>query len=288
MLTSRPGAGTTVTVEVPAARRGEDVAVLRVGQLRVGLPAGAIRKVSQFATADVIVRNGRSLVRVGDRLVRFTPLAELCGETAGQRQLLIEGVAAGQPIALAVDAIEGQEEVLLRPLTRLSPTGTMLEGVSLLAGGAPIGVLSPLVLAQGEAGTAPRAAAAARPPAPLRVLLVDDSMVTREMERRLLEDAGFVVAVAAEASDALAQLGAERFDCVVTDIEMPGMDGYELTRHLRSVPQLSQLPVIVVSTRERPEDRLRGLEAGADAYLTKQRLDPGELAGLIRRLGGRR
>ena len=155
-----------MTVEVPAARRGEDVAVLRVGQLRVGLPAGAIRKVSQFATADVIVRNGRSLVRVGDRLVRFTPLAELCGEAAGQRQLLIEGVAAGQPIALAVDAIEGQEEVLLRPLTRLSPTGTMLEGVSLLAGGAPIGVLSPLVLAQGEAGTAPRAAAAAGPPAP--------------------------------------------------------------------------------------------------------------------------
>jgi chemotaxis protein histidine kinase CheA len=287
-LSSRPGAGTTVTVDVPAARRGEDIAVLRVGQLRIGLPAGVIRKVTQIAAVDVIVRNGRSLVRVGDRLVRFTPLAELCDEAPAARQLLIEGLAAGQPIAVAVDAIEGQEEVLLRPLTRLTPAGTLLEGACLLASGAPIGVLSPLALVQGTAVAAPRAATAARPAAPLRVLLVDDSMVTREMERRMLEDAGFVVAVASEAGDALAQLGAERFDCVVTDIEMPGMDGYELTRHLRSVPQLSQLPVIVVSTRERPEDRLRGLEAGADAYLTKQRLDPGELADLIRRLGGRR
>ena len=287
VLTSGPGIGTTVTVDVPAARRGEDVAVLRVGRLRIGLPAGAIRRVTQLAPDDVIERSGRLLARDGDRLVPFTSLAALCGETPAARQLLIEGVAAGQPMAVAVDAIEGQEEVLLRPVTRLAPAGALLEGVSLLASGTPIGVLSPLVLAQGHVRQAAQTTPAPRAVAPLRVLLVDDSMVTREMERRLLEDAGFVVSVAAEAGDALAQLGAGRFDCVVTDVEMPGMDGYELTRHLRSVPQLSQLPVIVVSTRERPEDRLRGLEAGADAYLTKQRLNPGELAGLIRRLGGR-
>jgi len=287
-IASRAGAGTTVTVEVPAARRGEDVVVLRAGQVRLGLPAGVVRRVTQIATADVIVRSGRPLARVGDRLVPFTPLAELCGEVPAARQILIEGEAAGQPVAVAVDAIEGQEEVLLRPLTRLTASGTMLEGVSLLGSGAPIGVLSPLALAHGAVAPAPRGTTAPRAAAPLRVLLVDDSMVTREMERRLLEDAGFVVALATDGADALAQLGAERFDCVVTDIEMPGMDGYELTRHVRAVPQLAQLPVVVVSTRERPEDRLRGLEAGADAYLTKQRLDPGELTGLIRRLGGRR
>ena len=287
-LSSRPGAGTTVTVEVPAARRGDDIAVLRVGQLRLGLPASAIRRVTQLAAADVIERNGETLARVGDRLVRFTPLAAACGESPAPRQLLIEGIAAGQPIAAAVDAIEGHEEVLLRPLTRLASTGPLIEGATLLASGAPIAVLSPLALAQERGWRPARPTASARAAAPLRVLLVDDSMVTREMERRLLEDAGFVVAVAPDADEALAQLAAERFDCVVTDVEMPGMDGFELTRHLRGVPHLSQLPVIVVSTREHPEDRLRGLEAGADAYLTKQRLDPGELAGLIRRLGGRR
>ena len=286
-LTSGPGLGTTVTVEVPAARRGEDVVVLRAGRLRIGLPAGVIRRVTQISADAIIERNGRLLAKTGERLVPFTSLASLCGEVPAARQLLIEGMAAGQSIAVAVDSIEGQEEVLLRPVTRLAPMGGMLEGVSLLASGAPIGVLSPIALVKAHRHHPSAPAPAARAAAPLRVLLVDDSLVTREMERRLLEDAGFDVSVAAETSDALSQLGAERFDCVVTDIEMPGMDGYELTRHLRSVPHLSQLPVIVVSTRERPEDRLRGLEAGADAYLTKQHLNPGELATLIRRLGGR-
>jgi CheY-like chemotaxis protein len=95
------------------------------------------------------------------------------------------------------------------------------------------------------------------------------------------------VAVVGDADEALSRLGEESFDCLVTDIEMPGMDGFELTAHLRSIDHFSQLPIIVVSTRDRPEDRLRGLKAGADAYLTKQSLDAGELVDLVRRLGGR-
>jgi CheY-like chemotaxis protein len=107
------------------------------------------------------------------------------------------------------------------------------------------------------------------------------------MERRLLEDAGFTVIVAGDADEALGRLGEEAFDCIVTDIEMPGMDGFELTEHLRSMEHFAQLPIVVVSTRDRPEDRLRGLRAGADAYLTKQSLDAGELVDLVRRLAGR-
>jgi CheY-like chemotaxis protein len=121
----------------------------------------------------------------------------------------------------------------------------------------------------------------------VRVLLVDDSLVTREMERRLLEDAGFRVIAAGDAEEALSSLGEEDFDCMVTDIEMPGMDGFELTAQVRAIEHLAQLPIIVVSTRDRPEDRLRGLKSGADAYLTKQSLDAGELVDLVRRLGGR-
>jgi chemotaxis protein histidine kinase CheA len=287
-LSSQPGAGTTVTVEVPAARRGDDVILARVGHVRLGLPAGSVRRVTQLAQADVIERSGHSLARVGERLVEFVPLAALCGEAPAARQLLLEGMVAGQSMAVAVDALEGQEEVLVRPLTRAVPTDALIEGVALLSSGEPIGVLSPFALTQRAALRPAPGAAVLRAPARLHVLLVDDSLVTREMERRLLEDAGFVVTAAADAAEALAHLGADRFDCMVTDIEMPGMDGYELTRHLRSVPQFAQLPVVVVSTRERPEDRLRGLEAGADAFLTKQGLSPAELVGLINRLGGRR
>ena len=116
---------------------------------------------------------------------------------------------------------------------------------------------------------------------------MDDSLVIREMERRLLEDAGFTVTTCGTGEEALARLGQESFDCLVTDIEMPGMDGLTLTRALRGVAHLAHLPVVVVSTRDRPEDRLAGLQAGADAYLTKQRLEAGELISIIRRLSGR-
>jgi len=104
--------------------------------------------------------------------------------------------------------------------------------------------------------------------------------------QNLRKDAGFDVATAADGQEALAQLSGGRFDCLVTDVEMPGMDGYELTRHVRTVPALAHLPVVVVTTHDRPEERLKGLEAGADAYLAKQGLDARELVALVKRLGG--
>ena len=293
-LDSEPGRGTTFRVEVPVARRGESVMLLRVGQIRLGLPSSVARRATRLSPESVIERDGRTFAVLsegqdgGQRLVPFVPLARLYGQPAEEFQLLIEGMASGQPLALAVDDVEAEQEVLVRPITRKVATDRLLEGVALLASGEPVGVLSPAVLAQREylrAMPSPhqRVAVARR----VRILLVDDSLVTREMERRLLEDAGFHVSAASDAQEGLALLGEEPFDCVVTDIEMPGMDGFELTAHLRGMEHFAQLPIIVVSTRDRPDDRLRGLKVGADAYLTKQSLDAGELVDLVRRLSGR-
>jgi len=287
---TEPRVGTTFTVEVPVARRGEAVMLLRVGQLKIALPSSVVRRATRLDADSVVERDGRTLATLDGRLVPFVPLARIYGQQgqlAGDGQLLLEGVVSGQPLALAVDRVEGEQEVLVRPITRRAPTDRLLEGVALLASGEPVGVLSPSVLSQREYL---RALPAARPQVAarrVRVLLVDDSLVTREMERRLLEDAGFNVSAASDAEEALWLLAEETFDCVVTDIEMPRIDGFELTAQLRSMEHFAQLPIIVVSTRDRPEDRLRGLKAGADAYLTKQGLDAGELVDLVRRLGGR-
>ncbi|HVG07160.1 MAG TPA: response regulator, partial [Thermoanaerobaculia bacterium] len=289
-LDSEPGRGTTFRVEVPVARRGESVMLLRVGQLRLGLPSSVARRATRLSPESVIERDGRTFAVLSentgqDRLVPFVPLARLYGQPAEEFQLLIEGMASGQPLALAVDDVEAEQEVLVRPITRKVATDRLLEGVALLASGEPVGVLSPAVLAQREYLRAmPAAHAGVAAVRRVRILLVDDSMVTREMERRLLEDAGFHVSAASDAQEGLALLGEEPFDCVVTDIEMPGMDGFELTAHLRGMEHFAQLPIIVVSTRDRPDDRLRGLKVGADAYLTKQSLDAGELVDLVRRL----
>ena len=286
-ITSQPGAGTTVTIEVPIARRGAEVLLVKVGNLRLALPSAAVQRVDRLEPGMVVERDGQSFATLRGQLLPFLPLARALGEVPAAAQLLLQGEVFGQPVRVAVDAVEGSEEVLVRPAARAAGAGPLLEGVALLASGQPVGVLSPKAMGQRDWLARPAAAAPRPAPRRLRVLLVDDSLVTREMERRLLEDAGFVVVAAGDAAEGLTQLGEGGFDCLVTDIEMPGMDGFELTRHIRAMPHLTQLPVVVVSTRDRPEDRLKGLEAGADAYITKQGLDATELAATVRRLAGR-
>jgi CheY-like chemotaxis protein len=213
-------------------------------------------------------------------------LARLFGETEAHNSILVETAIGGTSSAIVVDAILGEEEVFVRPLPLVAGAPTAVEGIALISSGRPVAVISlqrlgPIDLATSSGGQAPG------PPRHLRVLLVEDSRVTLEMLRRLLEDGGFDVTGVSSAEEALDHLGAEAFDCLVTDIEMPGLSGIELTRRLRSSESMSGMPVVVVSTRERPADRLAGLEAGADAYFTKQGLDAEVLVSLIRRVGGR-
>jgi len=284
---SEVGQSTSFLLDLPVARRGELLLLLRVGNQRLALPAASLARVSALLSTAVVERDGRLLARIGERLVPFVSLPRLLGQPLASRTLLLEGFSAGVAFALAVDGIEGEEETLLRPPPRRVALPPWLEGLAVLSSGEPIAVLSPAALEREDV----RRPAAVVPVAGLRgaarILLVDDSRVTREMERRLLEDAGFLVVVAADGAEALECLGAQEFDCVVTDIEMPGLDGFELTGRLRSSERFAHLPIVVVSTRDRPEDRLRGLQAGADAYLTKQSLVAAELVDVVRRLSGR-
>ncbi|HEV8631295.1 MAG TPA: response regulator, partial [Thermoanaerobaculia bacterium] len=175
----------------------------------------------------------------------------------------------------------------VRPFSHLVPAPPLYAAVALLASGEPVPVLSMRGLGDYRpTGEVPAVVAVGSRAPRLRVLLVEDSLVTREMERRLLEDEGFDVVAVPGAQEALQALGEHSFECVVTDIEMPEMNGLELTRRLRGMERFAQLPVIVVSTLDRPEDRLAGLQAGADAYLSKQELQAQRIGGLIRRLGG--
>ncbi len=102
-----------------------------------------------------------------------------------------------------------------------------------------------------------------------RVLVVDDSLTVRELERKLLGQAGYEVEVAVDGVDGWNAVRAGQFDLIVTDVDMPRMDGIELVRMIKQDPRLGKLPVMIVSYKDREEDRRRGLEAGADYYLTK-------------------
>jgi two-component system sensor histidine kinase and response regulator WspE len=113
------------------------------------------------------------------------------------------------------------------------------------------------------------AALAATAPPPKRVLVVDDSLTVRELERKLLAGAGYATEVAVDGMDGWNAVRTGGFDLVITDVDMPRLDGIELATLIKQDAHLKSIPVMIVSYKDREEDRLRGLDAGADYYLTK-------------------
>jgi chemotaxis protein histidine kinase CheA/ActR/RegA family two-component response regulator len=284
-LESSAGQGTEVTVEVPVARRGERVLVVRVGQHQVAVSASPVRAYRLIDPEMVEIDDGRPVLKIRGNVVNARFLSEMFGDKPTEVGVMVEMIVGGSPVALVADAILGEEEVMVRSMPSTAGAPACVDGMTLLASGRPVPVLS----LQGpyEESAIVDAAELAAPAEPIHVLLVDDSRVTREMIRRLLEDAGFRVTGVGSAEDAMRALERGGVDCLVTDIEMPGVDGLDLTRRLRNDTEHADLPVVVVSTLDRPSDRLAGLESGADAYLTKQGLDARELVALIHRVGGR-
>ena len=120
--------------------------------------------------------------------------------------------------------------------------------------------------------------------APL-VLVVDDAVTTRTMERNLLEGAGYRVEVAVDGAEAWTALKAGEFDLVVSDVDMPRLDGFELTARIRAEARLADLPVVLVSALETREDKERGIDVGANAYVVKSSFEQSNLLEIIRRLG---
>ena len=117
-----------------------------------------------------------------------------------------------------------------------------------------------------------------------RLLVVDDSLTTRTLERSILQTAGYDVVVASDGVEALQLLRSQSIDLVVSDIEMPRLDGFALTTEIRRDERLRQTPVVLVTSLDAPEHRERGASAGADAYIVKRAFDQGELLETVGRL----
>jgi chemotaxis protein histidine kinase CheA/ActR/RegA family two-component response regulator len=283
-IRSAPGEGTRVTVEVPVARRGERVLVVQVGELRLAIPSSGVRSFSRLRPEMIVTEQVRTQVRRGRETIGAVFLAPLFGEVAADHTVMIEIAIGGSAIGIVVDAIVGEEEVFVRPLPVVAGGPATIEGIALLSSGRPVAVLSLRRLGPLELGETGASNSVGKGRANLRILLTDDNDATREMMRRLLEDAGFLVTAVESAEEALRRIEIEPCECVVTGVELPGLSGIDLTRRVRSSDLHADLPVVIVSTRDRPADRLAGLEAGADAYLTKQGLQPQHLADLIHRV----
>jgi len=287
-VTSDVGAGTTVEVCVPVTLSSMAVLFLDVGGTVAALPLASVRRALRVAPGEVSRSGDRDVVFDGSEVLPFLPLASVLrreprrGPARACSAVVVQD-GAGR-VAVGVDRVIGVESVLVQPLPPLCPPSPLGAGLSLGARGVPRLVLDPEGLARAvRAGArAPARAVVAAP----RVLVVDDSLTTRMLEQGILESAGYEVDLAVSAEEALARTSQRRYALFVVDVEMPGMDGFEFVARTRADPDLRGTPAILVTSRSSAQDRLRGEEVGARAFIVKSEFDQAQLLRTIRELLG--
>lgn len=291
VLDSRPGRGLAVEVRVPVSLTVAPLLVVAVGEERVCLPAASVQGALRVEREQIREVAGRGTLRVGENLYAFASLANLLlgaplrGPQEGELALLVK--AQETTVALGVDRVLDESVQPILPLKGLMKRFTYLSGATpTMEGGLALVLAASHVvsMAGNEKGLAVSPAVVSPKKQKKRVLVVDDSPLTRDLLSSLLESAGFEIASAADGVEAADLLARHPVDLVLTDLEMPRMDGLELTRHVKSDAKLRSLPVVIITSRGSDADRRRGMEAGADGYVAKGDLVRQDLVDVVARL----
>jgi len=196
--------------------------------------------------------------------------------------------ATDRAVAFEVDELRSEVELVLKPLGPELARARFISGAALLGSGDVVIILDANDLVRRASGAAlPRrvasvtAGAASPTEQRLRVLVVDDSITTRTLEKNILETAGFEVHVAIDGVEAWSMLPGTDFDVIISDVEMPNLNGLQLTAKIKTSSQFRDIPVVLLTSLAKPEQREAGLKAGADAYLVKSNFDQSELLETI-------
>jgi two-component system chemotaxis sensor kinase CheA len=288
-IRSEPGAGTEVVLRLPLALALLDVLLVERHGTTYGIPLGAVDEVV-LAGEEPMSLVGRAALNLRGQPIPLEDLADLRGSDAPmlpERAPAVVVASGGRRVAVGCDRLFGEEEVLLGTMSPLLGGAEGYLGTAILGDGTIALVLDPAALVRG--GTPRRRAQA---PAETtretpRVLVVEDSFTVRELQRSILEAAGYRVETARDGREALARVAANGIDLVLTDVEMPDLDGLALTRAIRTDAEHGSMPVVIVSSRGSDEDRQAGIEAGADAYIAKNGYDQHALLETVERLVGR-
>lgn len=276
VLHSQPGRGTEVVITVPVTVLAQRVVLVRAGGRRFGLPATALVRLLALPPEAVAGVDGASVALVDGAEIPLGDLASLLGLPARRQRGDTLCVAllrvAAEVVGLVLDGVEDVRDLPVSPFDPALVDDPRLIGTVTLEAGELALVLSPAGLRGGRA-VAPAALRPGRPVAPPLVLVVDDSPTIRALERTLLEAHSYRVEAAADGRDALQRMERLRPDLVVSDIEMPRLDGFGLLAAMRADPRLTHVPVVLVSSRGSEEDVRRGQSLGAAAHLLKTRFD---------------
>jgi two-component system sensor histidine kinase and response regulator WspE len=277
---AQPGAGTRVQLQLPLTLSVVRALLVTVGGEPYAIPLTQIVRASKVPRSAVHSIEGREHLELEGRSVGLVDAHLVLDVEAGEvadDELAVVMIGGGAAIyGLVVEAFLGERELVVQPLDpRFGKIQDIAAG-ALLEDGAPVLIVDvddmvrsvEKLVCSGELGKAGAERSVSKGMR-RRVLVVDDSLTVRELERKLLDHAGYEVEVAVDGMDGWNALRTGRFDLVVTDVDMPRLGGIELVEMIRRDARLKTLPVMIVSYKDRDEDRRRGLEAGADYYLPK-------------------
>ena len=300
---TEPGVGTRFRLMLPLTTAVTQVVMVRAGALTLGVPSNLVEVVRRLTPAELERAYASGTLPVTGEEVPFYWAGALLQssprsqERAGRTLPVVIFRSAAQRVAMHVDEVLGNQEVVVKNLGPQLSRLPGLAGMSVLASGAVALIYNPVALATVYGpqvtgwvasqrlaeplpdGDGSSAAALALSAVPL-VLVVDDSITVRRVTQRLLQREGYRVALAADGLQALERLQQERPTVVLSDIEMPRMDGFDLVRNIRGDARLSGLPVIMITSRIAEKHREHARELGVDHYLGKPYSED-ELLGLI-------
>jgi two-component system chemotaxis sensor kinase CheA len=295
-LRSGVGRGTEVTLRLPLAMSTLRCLLVRTAGRVLAIPAANIEKVLVLDRGQIgTIGGGQVIVYQGSNV----PVSALATALELTRDDESDPLANAQfaaivrfgdrRFAFGVEELLEYSQLVLKPLGDLLERVANVSGLSLLGTGELALVLNPADLIRSAGGVSAEQARASfsdagDQPATVTILTVDDSIATRTLLKTLLESAGYRVLTAVDGLQALNVLANNRVDLVISDVQMPNMNGFELTKTIKARPNLSHLPVVLVTSLGSDEDIVQGLAAGADAHIVKKELTRGELMKTINQL----
>ncbi|HUX26452.1 MAG TPA: hybrid sensor histidine kinase/response regulator [Burkholderiales bacterium] len=296
-LQSIPGKGTSFTMVLPVTLATVRVLIVEVNGHPYGLPAECVQVLKMVSPSEVFAVEGRDAVLHQGQPVSVARLADLLELPQATQRGMGRDAAAPAPCAVLsvgseafgvfVDALLDEQEVVLKPQSALLARVRNVAGATILDSGEICMVLNTQdLLASMRKGAAPAAPSEIDETAERKkaILLAEDSITTRTQEARILENAGYEVVTAVDGLEAWNKLATRAFHAVVTDVMMPNLDGLGLAEKIRRETRYAGLPIILVTSLASDADKKRGLEAGANAYITKPAFDQKILLDCLKRL----
>jgi two-component system chemotaxis sensor kinase CheA len=297
-IESLPDRGCTIRIQLPLTLATSRVMIVTVNNMKYALPVEHIQTTCLINRKDVFTIEGRRTI-VFDKLpvpvAELSELLELKGANPVSKGHMPQSetlpciiISTGDDkLGLFVKELLDEQEVVLKQYSSILKRARNISGSSILGTGEVCMVLNPYDLiksAKKKGAPIAQEKAGAEEEAPQSILVAEDSITVRTQMKRILEGAGYEVAVAVDGLEAFNKLGSRPFDALVSDILMPNMDGLTLTEKIRQDKKYKEMPVILVTSLASDEDRQRGMEAGANAYITKPSFDQKVLLDTLRRL----